>query len=652
MAQGSATIAFGDSNHGFEVGQSYGPISAEIHLPPERPETPPSPSANVPFPQDLDFVNRGTLLDQICEKLSVPASRAALVGLVGVGKSQLAIEHSYQVRKKSPDTWVFWVHGSNAARFEQSFRQVADQVKITGRRNPKANIFQLVYDWLHDEKKGKWVLVLDNRAQEGGLNSGIAQPLLRCLPCSGNGTVLVTTRSRDIALKLVGERNIIDVELMDERQALALIETKLGKQSNKKDIAELAAALEFMPLALIQAAAYIKARASRFSVRQYIEKFQRSDRAKTSLLDYDAGHIYRDWQAKNSILITWQISFDYIFQTRRSAAGLLSLMSFFDRQGIPEALIRPQSETGNRHENSRAHSEDRKERDDEDSGSEASADDGFEDDILILRDYSFISLTKDPTTFEMHMLVQLATRKWLEGQGQLEEWRQQYIKNICIGFPDGSYGNWPICQTYFPHAKSALAQQPEGEDSLGEWALLSYHAAWYAWARGTPINAEKMSIRSMKVRKTLLGEEHKDTLSSMAMVALAYNFRGRWKEAEELGMQSLRVLGKEHPSTLTSMANLASTYWNQGRWKEAEELGLQVMETRKRVLGEEHPSTLTSMANLAHILKSQSRNEDAISLMRKCCQLQEQILGPQHPHTEESLETLNKWQIENMKAGL
>ena len=33
-----------------------------------------------------------------------------------------------------------------------------------------------------------------------------------------------------------------------------------------------------------------------------------------------------------------------------------------------------------------------------------------------------------------------------------------------------------------------------------------------------------------------------------------------------------RVLGEEHPDSLTSMANLASTYRGQGRLKEAEEL--------------------------------------------------------------------------------
>ncbi len=40
-------------------------------------------------------------------------------------------------------------------------------------------------------------------------------------------------------------------------------------------------------------------------------------------------------------------------------------------------------------------------------------------------------------------------------------------------------------------------------------------------------------------------------------------------------------LGADHPDTLTSMANLASTYWNQGRWDEAETLEVQVMETAR-----------------------------------------------------------------------
>jgi len=52
-----------------------------------------------------------------------------------------------------------------------------------------------------------------------------------------------------------------------------------------------------------------------------------------------------------------------------------------------------------------------------------------------------------------------------------------------------------------------------------------------------------------------------------------------------------RMLGEEHPDSLTSMANLASMYRNQGRWRRPRSWRSWVMETRKRVLGEE-PSRL------------------------------------------------------------
>jgi hypothetical protein len=150
----------------------------------------------------------------------------------------------------------------------------------------------------------------------------------------------MTTRSREVALMLVEQSDIIEVEPMDEAHAMALFAKKLGIQGDSKDIAELAAALEFMPLAIVQAAAYIAQRAPRCSVQQYLEEFRKSDRKKTSLLNHECGHLRRDWEAKNSIITTWEISFDYIHQARPSAADLLSLMSFFDRQGIPGALVR------------------------------------------------------------------------------------------------------------------------------------------------------------------------------------------------------------------------------------------------------------------------------------------------------------------------
>ncbi|OAL56172.1 hypothetical protein IQ07DRAFT_498538, partial [Pyrenochaeta sp. DS3sAY3a] len=611
------------------------------------------PSAYIPFSRDSDFVERGTILNRIAEKCAVGGSRTALVGLGGVGKSQLAIEHCYRTAEQSPETWVFWVHASNAARTEQGYRDIADQVKLEGRDDRQTDIFRLVHDWLRDEKHGRWLLVLDSAddakalvlpaatavaTQAGPGGDSHLRSVSSHLPWSKNGSVLVTSRTKSVARQLVEEDDILAVQPMDMASGTELLGKKLRVEVDKNGVSELANALEFMPLALVQAAAYIRQRAPRCSVQRYLEEFRKSDRKRTGLLDYDGGHLRRDGEANNSILITWQISFDYILQARPSAADLLSLMSFFDRQGIPEVLLR----RGSRNV-ANVNSV---------SDSEASIDDrieehtGFEEDILMLRNYSFIKTTAETTTFEMHRLVQLATRKWLEEHGQLETWKQQSISRLCSVFPTGEHENWSECQALFPHAKSALSQPPQSQESRQQWALLLYNAAWYAWQKGNIGDADEFSRKSMEAMRKILGPEHVDTLSSTAMAGIAAAIAGRWKEAEELELNVQvmetreRLLGEEHPDTLMSISNLASTYMNQGRWKEAEELFVQVMETRKRVLGEEHPSTLTSMNNLASTYMNQGRWKEAEELSVQVMKTRKRVLGEEHPDTLMSISNL------------
>jgi hypothetical protein len=86
---------------------------------------------------------------------------------------------------------------------------------------------------------------------------------------------------------------------------------------------------------------------------------------------------------------------------------------------------------------------------------------------------------------------------------------------------------------------------------------------------GKDVEAEKMSVQAIKVRKKILGREHNDTLSSMAMVGLAYKLRGQWDAAKELEVQvmemSKKKLGADHLDTLTSINNLAFTWKGTGK---------------------------------------------------------------------------------------
>ena len=428
-----------------------------------------------------------------------------------------------------------------------------------------------MHDWLYDDKNGKWLLILDNiddahfLTETGDRNS---QPLLAYLPQSENGRILITTRSKGIALKLVEEREIIAVEPMAESHAITLFEKKLGVLGDSNDIAQLVAALEFMPLAIVQAAAYISQRAPRCSVLQYLQNFRKSDYKKTSLLDNDGGHLRRDQEATNSIIITWHMSFQHIHQTKSSAADLLSLMSFFDRQCIPAALIRTRVESQSGYGSQKKRVEHDGEEYNEDSSSEFTDNDEFEDNVLTLRNYSFIYIDTDQT-FKMHTLVQLAMRKWLEASRQLEYWKQKYITILSAAFPIGEYENWTKCQSLFPHANLAITQRPKVDSSLKEWVSLLYNLAWYSLEKGNLKEAESLSKMAMETRRTILGREHETTLASTSLLGSAYQSKGQWGQAQKLYEKvmetSKKVLDLEHPDTIATMNNLASTIKKQGR---------------------------------------------------------------------------------------
>ena len=132
---------------------------------------------------------------------------------------------------------MFWVHAGSTARLEHGFQELAEQARVPGRKDPQANIFKLVRDWLNSRRSGQWLLILDNvdethflpeaaNAAWGGQGVGgegkARQPMSAYLPVNPNGAILVSSRSRSVALKLVEEKEIIIVEPMTQPHALAL----------------------------------------------------------------------------------------------------------------------------------------------------------------------------------------------------------------------------------------------------------------------------------------------------------------------------------------------------------------------------------------------------------------------------------------------
>ncbi|OAL56153.1 hypothetical protein IQ07DRAFT_558137 [Pyrenochaeta sp. DS3sAY3a] len=580
----------------------------------------------VPFSRDPLFVGRKDVLAKIsrCTAASPAHIRAALVGLGGVGKSQIAIEYAYGCRAAEPQTLILWVHASSRSRFQQGCRDIADKLALPGRDNAKVDVLQLVYGWLSDARNGRWLMVLDNVDDDSVFfgdaqdEAGISKPLESFLPQMSHGTILITSRNEVAATNLVGGHgNVVQVKPMGEDEALALLRTRVPfSESSRADAKALVDALERIPLAISHAAAYIKTRASTTSISSYLKLFLESEANEVHLLSRkEWKDIRRDHSIRDAVIATWHISFKHIQTAEPRAADLLALMSMFDKQGIPRWLVQGTS-------------------------SELE----FEDALAPLVNFSLVRTEIGKQALEMHRLVQLSMRKWLEGKKELGKWVKQSIAALGEAFPDGDYGTWEACKSLLPHLSVVVSYAVEDEDDVLGQARCSVKAGWYLLRMGEYTAAERMTCASLAIREKVLGQEHPNTLTSVNNLGLVLESQGKYEEAEAMHLRALAIrekaLGREHPDTITSVSHLGSVLESQGKYEEAEAMHRRALEGCENVLGREHPDTLTSVSKLGSVLERQGKYEQAEAMHRRALEGREKALGREHPNTLTSVSKL------------
>ncbi|CVK85819.1 uncharacterized protein FMAN_06666 [Fusarium mangiferae] len=622
------------------------------------------PCFNVPFDRDQDFVARPDMTAWLRDKYSGSTGRMALVGMGGFGKSQVAINFAYSVNDEDSDVNIFWVHASSRPRFEEAYRAIAERMKLPKRDEPSTDILALVRDWLQNDESGRWLMIIDN-ADDIKLfypKGPDERVLASFLPKCNNGTILVTSRSLDAAERLTGShRNIFQVSTMDEAQGLHLIRNKLTANFGNDAAVKLLEALDYIPLAITQAAAYINRRAPRESVESYLKAFQESDQKRNSLLEIDLGDLRRDETVSNSVITTWQVTFEKIRHERPSAADLLSFMSLFDHKGIPEFAL--QYYNGKlKHRKDKAV--------------------GFEDDLDLLRSYSLVSVTANRNVFELHATVQACTRAWTSSSDKLPQLKSLFIYSMRDNFSPYEFENWPTCQMLLPHLGSVIQEEPHMDD-VEPWAKLLCLYTRYLLSAGKYKAAEEISkkaitaalpslgedhttmqrcfrelasayrrlkklseaesiqLQLVDTSKKIWGEEHERTLSRMNGLALIYQYQHRYAEAEGLLVRTLKIAQRihedKHRDVLIAKANLALTYLNQYQYDKAKEVVIQVLEEQKIVLGPEHPDTLATMSNLARIYWEQGEFEKAIELQQQVLVMRRRVLGEHHPRTLSSM---------------
>jgi hypothetical protein len=269
--------------------------------------------------------------------------------IICIRKSQIAIEYGYRIQSNSPSTWIFWVDAENITKLEESYREIAKVLHISGASEKDVDMFTLVFDWLRNEANATWVMIIDNADDKEVFmsrppnyrGSDQSKQIREFIPQSSNGSILVTSRSRDAAFQVTcNYKNIQTVEPMNESEALTLLRTQLEGEHEDENMRTLVETLDYIPLAITHAAAHISRRS--LPIRDYLQELQTGDELSGSLLDEDIAQLRRTTGRSGSVIATWRITFEYVRKTMPSAARLLSLMCLFDRQDIPEALLQGQ----------------------------------------------------------------------------------------------------------------------------------------------------------------------------------------------------------------------------------------------------------------------------------------------------------------------
>ena len=365
-----------------------------------------------------------------------------------------------------------------------------------------------VRDWLSEESNCLWLLVLDNmddvdiifRPQNhscSGSKKHTHEPLVNWLPRSSVGSVLVTTRDRRLGDRLVPGQRPIAVELFEMKDAKCLLSKRvqLDDEIDEALSHELLSTLDFLPLAITQATAFLVE--NQISIADYLDILQKDDSEMKDFLAIDIYDPARGSDLSNSILQTWKVSFDQIKKQKPLAAEILSLMAVLDRQAISDKLLCRGKNIGI----------------------------DFRMAVGMLKAFSMIKADSGDKVFSTHRLVQLATQRWLEVEGEVDKWQEIAFESVCRCIPQSLYNrDWRERETISPHVVRVLQNDTRKtkirtRDHLAERAWLLLKQGDYILVQTGSNAALPYYLESLELRQQLCGTDSALALLSMSRIA-------------------------------------------------------------------------------------------------------------------------------------
>jgi tetratricopeptide (TPR) repeat protein len=570
-------------------------------------------SVEIPWnvPQGVPFfTGREDILDKLHEALlkgntAVLAQRQAISGLGGIGKTQTAI--AYATRYRHQYNAVLWAVAESRESLISDFVAIASVLNLPEKNIQDQNfVVAAVKRWL--EANAGWLLILDNADEPNTVEE--------FMPGGSNGHVLLTSRAQ--VFDSIGILNPIEMEEMTAEDAKEFLLRRTGRSDLDTDedtaVEQLALELDYLPLALEQAGAYIKELRSSF--QDYLASYR-----KRGIELLEKGVL--TGKDRKSVRTTWSLNFQQVEETSKAAGDVLQVSAFLSPDKIPNELISEGAINLGPELSSAL--------------TDVASDPLIFDELLKpLIQYSLLHRDRKSKTYDIHRLVQAVLKEGMNDDVK-RLWIERVINAVARVLPEvdlNDLSTWAQIERILPHAQVCA-------DLMQRWNIVSIEGAQllnnlgrYLHLRARLGEAEVLYNRSLTIRQCLLDANHWEIASSLHNLGWLYFDQGKYTDAEPLFLRSLAIWERAFDSQSTNIATslyfLARLYIEMDRYTEADSFIARSLEIREEILGDNHVDVVDVYVVKAELYRHLREDIEAEKLLTHALKIAEEEMGKEH----------------------
>jgi tetratricopeptide (TPR) repeat protein len=544
------------------------------------------------------FCGREVSLMTLAERWSTSLAHTQVIsGLGGMGKTQLALEYAYRHQKDYQICrWLL----SEGEQLRLSVRLFAEELGVDLQGLDDTSVTRKMFEAL--SRHASWLLVFDNVEDAASIRAYLPN----ASSLSAHQHILVTSRSHGWP-----QMEMLPLDVFDMEDTLNYMRTQLPDEK-ADSVQQLGHILGYLPLALSQAVAYL--RASGLSVETYLTLLRSQPSAALNERGTEASYYH-------TIQSTVAISRDKV-SVHPQALRMLNACAWLVADSIPLYLFEHTELLGCK--------------------------EAVYEALKVLNLYSLVHEFK-PGYLKIHRLVQTVLR----------------TESTDAGLPVLVSAN-NVLQAVYPWDKTTAREFERARDLMEHLVvvmdhngrrLLTHPEEWLPhysrmidcltdayFSFGQAAKVRELLERALPIAEKYYGSDHVEVAKTLSNLGNAYGALGDAHKKQALLERALAIeerhYGSDHVEVAKSLSNLGNAYGALGNAHKQKALLERSLAIEERHYGSDHVEVAKTLSNLGNAYGALGDAHKKQALLERALAIEERHYGSDHVEVAKSLSNL------------